>query len=163
MKSKQTSIATVRYHLRTLVSFSIPLFFNWSLPFRTFTFVGGGFSWSLDVLHGGLRRNTDGKVYWSIKLECLQRGFWFFEQKIGIFSTNPDTKSVSGSGYSETVVFYGCVLQPFSYFLFTLLYNSKPKRITKTKKVHLNSRAFCRKPCCRRSPRTSVRSRASGL
>ncbi len=32
LKSKQTSIATVRNHLRTLASFPIPLIFHWSLP-----------------------------------------------------------------------------------------------------------------------------------
>jgi hypothetical protein len=32
LKSKQTSIATVRNHLRTLASFPTPLIFHWSLP-----------------------------------------------------------------------------------------------------------------------------------
>jgi hypothetical protein len=32
LKSKQTSIATVRNHLRTLASFPNPLIFHWSLP-----------------------------------------------------------------------------------------------------------------------------------
>ena len=32
LKVKQTSIATVRNHLRTLASFSTPLIFHWSLP-----------------------------------------------------------------------------------------------------------------------------------
>jgi hypothetical protein len=34
LKSKQTSIATVRYHLRTLASFPTPLIFHWSLPLK---------------------------------------------------------------------------------------------------------------------------------
>ncbi len=34
LKSKQTSIATVRNHLRTLASFPTPLIFHWSLPLR---------------------------------------------------------------------------------------------------------------------------------
>ncbi len=33
-KSKQTSIATVRNHLRTLASFPTPLIFHWSLPLK---------------------------------------------------------------------------------------------------------------------------------
>ncbi len=32
LKSKQTSIATVRNHLRTLASFLTPLIYHWSLP-----------------------------------------------------------------------------------------------------------------------------------
>jgi hypothetical protein len=36
LKSKQTSIATVRNHLRTLASFPTPLIFHWSLPLRNF-------------------------------------------------------------------------------------------------------------------------------
>ena len=32
LKSKQTSIATVQNHLRTLASFPTPLIFHWSLP-----------------------------------------------------------------------------------------------------------------------------------
>jgi hypothetical protein len=35
LKSKQTSIATVRNHLRTLASFPTPLIFHWSLPLRS--------------------------------------------------------------------------------------------------------------------------------
>ena len=45
MKSKQTSIATVWYHLRTLASFSTPLVFHWSLPLnyvRSATPIGAG-------------------------------------------------------------------------------------------------------------------------
>ncbi len=34
LKSKQTSIATVRNHLRTLASFLTPLIFHWSLPLK---------------------------------------------------------------------------------------------------------------------------------
>jgi hypothetical protein len=34
LKSKQTSIATVRNHLRTLASSPTPLIFHWSLPLR---------------------------------------------------------------------------------------------------------------------------------
>ncbi len=34
LKSKQTSIATVRNHLRTLASFPTPLIFHWSLPLK---------------------------------------------------------------------------------------------------------------------------------
>jgi hypothetical protein len=34
LKSKQTSIATVQYHLRTLASFPTPLVFHWSLPLK---------------------------------------------------------------------------------------------------------------------------------
>ncbi len=37
LKSKQTSIATVRNHLRTLASFPIPLIFHWSLPLTNAT------------------------------------------------------------------------------------------------------------------------------
>jgi hypothetical protein len=33
--SQQTSIATVRYHLRTLATFPTPLIFHWSLPLMT--------------------------------------------------------------------------------------------------------------------------------
>jgi hypothetical protein len=36
LKSKQTSIATVRNHLRTLASFPTPLIFHWSLPLNAF-------------------------------------------------------------------------------------------------------------------------------
>ncbi len=36
LKSKQTSIATVRNHLRTLASFPTPLIFHWSLPLSNF-------------------------------------------------------------------------------------------------------------------------------
>jgi hypothetical protein len=39
LKSKQTSIATAQYHLRTLASFSTPLFFHWSPPTTIFTTV----------------------------------------------------------------------------------------------------------------------------
>ncbi len=34
LKSKETSIATVRYHLQTLASFTTLLVFHWSLPLK---------------------------------------------------------------------------------------------------------------------------------
>jgi len=36
LKSKQTSIATVRNHLRTLASFPTPLIFHWPIPLNRY-------------------------------------------------------------------------------------------------------------------------------
>ncbi len=58
LKSKQTSIATVRYHLRTLASFPAHLIFHWSLPLKKAwpwvemdTFHSDLFSVSFEFLH----------------------------------------------------------------------------------------------------------------
>jgi hypothetical protein len=81
LKSKQTSIATVRNHLRTLASSPTPLIFHWSLPLNT---VG-----TVSVEGSGSGINSFGSGSGLIPKFSVKKSHFFNQiaQKIGIFST----------------------------------------------------------------------------